>query len=458
MTGSREKTKRIEGNKAQKKAISHFRGPCLVAACPGSGKTFVLTQRILYLVRTKKVCPGEILAVTFSKAAAASMQRRFFQIGGSDYRGVCFGTIHSVFYRIAAEGGKGMPPVISETDRNALLENIISHLKAVYGADEMPEIEASAAGAYISVRKNGSSFDSSGAPRDPFFEKILRLYRDNLRARRQIDFDDIVPLALQRLKEDLLLEKRTASRWNYILIDEFQDVSPIQYDAVRILAGKESNLFAVGDDDQSIYGFRGSDPSIMRRFAQDYPGCRRILLGINYRCGSDIFRKACRVIRENKNRIRKRCRAKRYERKGVIIQGFPDMNREYDEIMFIAGKAIRHSGESAAVIFRSHLQLQGFLKYIRLKYADRSAWPELLTMHASKGLEFDCVFLPDLNEGVIPVRRAVSRGTVEEERRLFYVAMTRAQKKLHLFYLRGTRENPRLPSRFLKVLGVRDWE
>ncbi len=456
MTGIRE-TYRIKGNRAQEKAISHFKGPCLVAACPGSGKTFVLTQRILCLIRKNNVRPGDILAVTFSKAAAESMQRRFFQLCGGKLQGVGFGTIHSVFYRIAAGGGAGIPEILSEEERTVLLENIISHLKAQYGND-MPEIEAQAAGAYISSRKNGSSFRGDADDSDPVLEKIFRLYTANLRLRRKIDFDDIVPLALQRLKENPALYRRVSSRWNYILVDEFQDVSPVQYEALRILAKDESNLFAVGDDDQSIYGFRGSDPYIMRRFVTDYPGCTKILLGINYRCGSDIFRKACRVISENKNRIRKRCRAERFERNGVVIEGFADKSGEYDEILFLARRINEKHGNKAAVIFRSHRQLRGFSEYLKDRRDPGLADPELLTMHAAKGLEFDYVFLPDLNEGVIPVRRAVSRGTVEEERRLFYVAMTRARKKLYLYYLRGTRENPRLPSRFLKVLGVRDWE
>lgn len=593
---------------SQREAACHFTGPCEVIAGPGSGKTAVLVRRILYLIRDRHISPASVLVLTFSKAAALEMQTRFLKSCGGAYPEVAFGTFHSVFYNILRLSSPRPLKVIDDrTRRNFLKSILISFYPDPSRRPEVPELES-----VISRYKNTRCI-----PQFPGFKKLYREYETFLSENGYVDFDGMLTkcLALLKTRKDVL--SKWQERFHFILVDEFQDINPVQYEAVRLLCGDRKNLFVVGDDDQSIYGFRGSDPSIMQHFGQDFPGTKKIFLSENFRCSGAVVLCAGRIISENTGRIKKNIRAVRPRGNAVIIRSFVTGAEENLELCRIFSKMNEEEQAGCAVIYRTHQQSMGLryemdrvgipyigkkksgsraqeeilgdvCAYFRAAYsfgisgADRAdiyrimnrpqrlfprdicrrqkVFPEdllceakrrpgiqsglirftqdlrflsevnpgyamrylmramgyaeyaveqyrknegdimafigslisdsaplrdekqlermlsmrlkglysaqnentgckegvrILTMHACKGLQFQKVFLPDLNEGVIPTRRADSGAALEEERRLLYVAVTRAKEELFLMYIGGASENPRRPTRFLRALGVK---
>ena len=584
-------------------------GPCRVLAGPGSGKTHVMIRRILYLITNADVPPSQILAVTFSRAAALQMQQRFYSLCLCP---VSFSTLHALCYQILREESGCRCSVIGGAEKSALLRHLAADCCSAE-EQNVPDLIGELA-FYLSRQKESGQIP----PYLPVSEKAFRGVRDGydrwMRENGKIDFSDMITDAAHLLKERPGILAKWQKRFSFFLVDEFQDLSDLQYELIRRLSAHTDNLFVVGDDDQSIYAFRGASPSVLQRFAQDYPDCRDVHLIINYRCAEKIRRAADRVIRENRARIPKKSRA--YREGGQIeLQGFVS---EKEELAFLAAQlkklspaqleqtavivrtrvlrdyflrslgeegiacrgasrdrsgvgtevigdikayfrfaaacvqggarqdfyrimnrperyltrdlapeeavteasVLRHAGSRtetvrmARELFRDLKALRqmkpgsglkylmntmGYRKYLQetgaknsrellsermaeelmraaaacsgpeqfVRYLDRAEslpqQPELpetedrgvsvLTMHASKGLEYDRVFLPELNEGIIPGRRtASSQEGEEEERRLFYVAMTRARKELNLYYISGTPQNPRAVSRFLLPL------
>ena len=598
-------------NPAQDAAIHHFTGPCEVLAGPGSGKTFVLIQRILFLIRDKGVAPSSILALTFSRASAIEMQRRFHGLTRPEQYPVVFGTFHSVFYRILRESSDHSITLITNARQRGLLNSLIlRYLQHTPSAEEVTSLSS-----LISKTKATGRYPAEGSGEAlSNFRSLFRDYTAYLTENDLIDFDDMIERCRLLLRRSPEILERWQRRFCFLLVDEFQDINASQFEILRLLAGEKGNLFVVGDDDQSIYGFRGSDPSYMLRFQEIYPGAPKIILNINYRCRGEISRRALCVIKENTVRMDKEVQSYRPGEHCVHLMEFEDEERQYDALVRMLSELKDAAIGRTAVIVRSHMQMQGLrsflekngipyqergrgkkesafqdrrageeirvlLGYLRLaeefsqdtltrehlfavmnhperyllrkdfgketyseeellllyprgsreaaqlrrlcrdlyvmqhlspvralRYleeeigvkpqtrglsgtleslalecrdltqfrqrlereklsipagtADQNAEKnaiQILTMHACKGLEFDTVFLPDLNEGVLPSRRAQSPESIEEERRLFYVSMTRARDQLYLMYLRGDRENPRLPCRFLHALGVKDW-
>lgn len=643
-------------NEAQRQAVTHGEGPLLLLAGPGSGKTFTITNRILYLLE-RGVPPERLLVITFTREAALSMQRRFQELCGYVCCPVNFGTFHSVFYRILQESGAAGPGgILRNSEKKALLLPILKRYSDQYFRSERETADTlredaeqllSAFSFYKNTLKLDEALKKAPARWQPYFEAVRTDYNRRVREEGKTDFDDMLAGCLRLFREDGEMRARWQNRFDHILIDEFQDINPVQYEVVKLLTRPPFNLFAVGDDDQAIYGFRGAEPDCLRRFAEEFHA-RRLLLNVNYRSGGGIVKASLAVIGENKNRFYKELHAK--ERQGgkasekekvlivraggehnlksaeeVVCAGFMDREEEYRYLRAALRRALERE-ESCAVLFRTNLHLQRaaaglkkagipyemkekavnvyehfivkdlsaylalaggsrsrevFLRIVnkpsryvsreavaecgvdfaklrayyengyecqnsgtdvrgaleklekQLKYVGglplrlgleyclkavgyeaylkgvaaeedkRQEWQELLewlksdaaqygslqeweeaqeafkrareqgggqnnkgpeklseqknpvqlmTVHGAKGLEFDRVWIPDCNEKVFPHGSFPEESAAEEERRIFYVAMTRAKKSLELLYLTGTRERPRQPSRFLKPL------
>lgn len=602
-------------NEAQQQAIVHKDGPMLVLAGPGSGKTMVLTHRVQHLIEQHGIHPAKILVITFTKAAALEMKERFYKLAGENLP-VVFGTFHSIFFTILKQAyGYTSANVVSEEEKRQYLREIVARQKLEM--EDEAEFLSNLIGEISLVKGEMLSLEHyySTTCSDDVFRTIYESYEEYLRLYHKIDFDDMMvftyELFLQR--EDIL--EQWQKRFPYILIDEFQDINKLQYNIVKMLAKPNHNLFIVGDDDQSIYRFRGANPEIMLGFEKDYPNCKKTLLSVNYRCSEDIVNGAKRVIKNNTKRFPKDIQSSRgkkhpiqvhevlnqrkeneqilnlireYNRKGILFSemaiifrtntqprllleklleynipfkmrdGIPNIyehfiarnlmnymrlavgNRErvvFLDIMnrpkrylsrdYLVNPVISFAELKMAVADKGWMvdrivQLESDLKmiakmspyaainYIRKgigydeflreyanfrkmnvedlfevideiqtsakEYATMEDWFKhireyseqlkeqmslskkdregvtLTTMHSSKGLEYQVVFLLDVNEEVTPHKKAVKDADLEEERRMFYVAMTRAKDYLHIFTVEDyfTKKLPR--SRFLGEL------
>ncbi|MDO4556094.1 MAG: ATP-dependent helicase [Lachnospiraceae bacterium] len=604
----------------QARAIRHKDGPMLVLAGPGSGKTLVITYRTKYLIEEGHVDPSKILVVTFTNAAAREMRERFGRLTENRYGGVTFGTFHSVFFGILRWAYRFTGDnILREEEKKQILKEICEKMELE--VEEEGDFYQSLIGE-ISLVKGSmirTEYYYSTTCADEAFREIYTKYNDRLRKSEKIDFDDMLVLTheLFTARPDLL--KKWQEKFQYILIDEFQDINKAQYEVVRLLAAPKNNLFIVGDDDQSIYRFRGAKPEIMLGFEKDYPQTQKVLLGINYRCSGQIVDKAGRIIENNKHRFPKEITSNREEGVPIKIENLPDGKIENEKILnYIKeyySKGIPYS--QMAVIYRTNTQprlligklmeynipfqvrdtipslfdhwiarnLKAYLKmvlgdrerqtflsimnrpkryvsrnyvakptvnlveieeaakdkpwvaerihklyedlirmkklnpydaidYIRknigyddflteyaqfrkmkaeelfevleeiqetakeyktiedwffymeqyeeelkeqLKAGQKKASDSVVftTMHSAKGLEYEVVFLIDANEGIIPHKKALKEADLEEERRLFYVAVTRAKNYLHIFVPKELYQKEMQPSRFVREMGLK---
>ncbi|MCR5161227.1 MAG: ATP-dependent helicase [Lachnospiraceae bacterium] len=605
----------MQPSKSQLQAITTGPGPAMILAGPGSGKTFVIVNRIQYLIEQMKVKPEEILVITFTKAAAVQMRDRFLQMMDRNATGVTFGTFHAVFFRILQTAYHfNAASILKEEEQYRILSDLINACRLFYD-DEREMIRE--IGAEISVVKNEQvplEHFYSGVCSDELFRKIYTEYERRKRAAGRLDFDDMMVLCRELFtqREDIL--KAWQKRFPYILIDEFQDINHLQYEIVRMLALPGNHLFIVGDDDQSIYRFRGAKPEIMLGFTSDYPDASVTVLEDNFRSTKAIISAAETVIRDNRKRFSKKIRCAGEEGESVVVRKFKSQDTQVRYIIEMIRRA-RQAGEplsSMAVLTRTntggryiaeklteyqvpvllkdavpslydHWIARDIFAYLRLgqggrdrkdvllimnrplRYLSRScldsavvsfdslrAWYDdkpwmieridemeeqilnlkrmnpfaainyirygieydrflkeyarerrikeaelfdilgelqessrgyrtveewsahieeyraameqqrrnrdhedavlLATLHGSKGLEFNRVFLPDVNEDIIPHRKASLGTDIEEERRLLYVGMTRAKKHLHISYVEERYGKEQFPSRFLHHL------
>jgi DNA helicase-2/ATP-dependent DNA helicase PcrA len=317
-------------NAAQQQAVMHAKGPAMVLAGPGSGKTTVITERLRYLIEQKAVDPASILVITFTKASAIEMQIRFLKLSDNSYPQVLFGTFHSVFYQIIRDSisNKNTGLLIADIKfQTEIIRDILSELKAHgkitrqeydEGCENIPDILSEISrikNLDIDPEQAGMSIPLAGV-----FPDIFTSYGKKLREFGRIDFDDMIVRCLNLLTQNASILKKWQQRFRFILIDEYQDINPVQSKIVDLLLGEEKNLFAVGDDDQSIYGFRGSDPAIMLAFNEKFASCggRVINLDINYRSGSEILNASKLVIAENKKRLDKNLAAFEGNKKGGV--------------------------------------------------------------------------------------------------------------------------------------------
>lgn len=636
----------MELNQGQKQAVCFKDGPCMVLAGPGSGKTRVITERTKNLVERQGVNPQHILVITFTKAASVEMKNRFLQLTKGRYPGVQFGTFHAIFFTILKHAYHySVNNIIKESEKKRCLQEIISgmELEIQNEADFLMDVESEISlvkGQRISL-ENYYSANAGGEE----FRSIYKQYQEYLSRKRLLDFDDMLVFCYELLSQRADILAAWQQQFAYILIDEFQDISKIQYDIIRMLAAPQNNLFIVGDDDQSIYRFRGAKPEIMLHFPKDYPGAQVIQLEVNYRCAPAIVEAAGKLIGNNQSRFAKEIHACEkmasdcgqsgngermsdgrvpsdrdgtfvHSAQAVDIRGFANVSEQNGQIVQLIENAHKEgmSYREMAVLVRTntggrmisglfsryqipfrmkdrvpnlfeHWIARNILAYIQiargnaerrlylqianrpLRYISRDAFDspvvdfdrvmefyedkpwmmerleefayalemlsdmmpyaavnyilkgigyeeylteyarenrireeellqvaeevresaknyrsyeewfaymeqykreleeqfrrrsdgdtdavQILTMHESKGLEYDEVYIPDANEGVVPHNKAVLDADVEEERRMFYVAMTRARKKLHVFYSRERFHKHASTSRFVEEM------
>lgn len=608
----------MQWNKAQQEAICFHNGPCLTLAGPGSGKTAVITQRTYHLIHQWKVDPFHILVVTFTRAAAREMRERFLRLEGQESTRVTFGTFHAVFFTILKHAyGYSADNILREDEKLALMKQLIRRFHVDY-EDEAECISLLLA--EISSVKN-SHIDIahyySANVGEQVFRDIYRAYQKELSRSRRIDFDDMLVYTYELFAQRKDILSQWQEKYQYILVDEFQDINSIQYEIVKMLAAPRNNLFIVGDDDQSIYRFRQARPEIMLNFVRDYPKASQILLDVNYRCDANIVAAAGRVIAHNQNRFPKDIRAERGAQAAVVRKVYKDQREENLGLLQALQAYFASGGQpgDVAVLFRTNTQprllmqqlmeynipfqtrdrlpniydhwiMKDLEAYIRIaggsnarsdflqimnrpnRYIGRDSLEEetvafdvwadyynkmeqewiarridklnydcnmlarmnpfsavnyirrgigyeeylteyakkrninpedlldvleqltelskgfesfrdwerhrteyreelraaaeaqrqkkegvvLSTLHSSKGLEFDIVFLIDVNEGVMPYKKALLQAELEEERRMFYVGMTRAKKQLYLFSVEQIGNHGVEPSRFLKEM------
>lgn len=611
-------------NRGQDEAIKHGNGPCMVLAPPGSGKTLIVTERTRYLIEESGVRPDQILVITFTRYAAREMKERFERLTAGKNYPVTFGTFHSIFYGILkCAYGIGANNLMSEKESSVLLQEVLDQTDI----ESTPEVEDEEELVRELLRevgmvKNGlchlKDFHSKYLTQDEFAE-VFRSYEHQKKELKKFDFDDMLVqcYALFRKKPEIL--QGWQKRFQYILIDEFQDINRVQYEVIRMLAAPRYNLFVVGDDDQSIYGFRGAKPELMLYMKQEFPSLRTISLTVNYRSTEFITGAAARVILHNDTRFYKRVQSFRGRGQNVHVQEVLDEQEEAqyvtEEIQKKLDQGIK-PGE-IAVLFRAAVQarmiseilsehripfemrdyvtnfyrhfivkdimaylqlaagkrdrslflticnrplrylarnsmenrqvnfedLRKFycdkdwmldiidqfdvdvrmmknmapyaaIQYIRKKigyddflkeYAEKHqiSWKQLMdvmaeleersknfksydeweihiakytqeleeqqakarkikgerenkvqlmTIHSAKGLEFEDVFVIHANEGEIPHQKAEKKDEIEEERRLFYVALTRVKNNLCISYITQKNGNSIKPSRFVEEL------
>lgn len=603
----------------QLQAINHFRGPALVIAGPGSGKTSVIVNRILNLIQFYNVNPSKILVITFSKIAAQNMQSRFVSLCGNSVYPVSFGTFHSFFWHIVKNYyGYNNGNIISLSDKRKIVYRLLKNIlpDCSFGKEYVDEIIRR-----ISFYKN-SDYQMDKLTDDDLdsisFKEVVDCYNDILKSQRRIDFEDMMLLCKNILLNNKLLLDNYRQKFEFILLDEFQDINNLQYEIIGLLAGKERNIFAVGDDDQSIYGFRGSKPQIMTNFKEAHPDICLIKLTCNYRSTKNIVKAAAVIINDNckrfqkniytnnelgekttlisckdeitqsnyiaklikdlsfrssetkiailfrtnnkasnlcdvliQNRISYEIKEKMdnlyendifidflnylsvanseildpvmlgkiinkpyryidskyinnsknpldelmciYKNKPHIIRGLKKLRFDLDFIktmdMYSAFNyfrrvigyekyiEFRYSGSKEnyeknidimnqlSVNMKTHMDFESLKKYVEYKNLIinssnkvKDCNVQIMTFHASKGLEFDVVIIPDINEGIIPNKKANEKDDVEEERRMFYVACTRAKKRLILLYLGDRHDKKHIPSRFInKILEENDY-
>ena len=652
---------------SQKKAINHGQGPMLVLAGPGSGKTFVIIQRILNLIHVKHIQPEHILVISFSKASTLELKQRFQkQISDSYFKQikeqiidsnliqtkeqtidsnliqikeqiiepenkqvqnknrdslfdfqnnmeqVNFMTFHACFFQILRETYHyTAKDIITEKQKRTILQTVLAN----------PNIEEEKQEEYlhkISYYKNKDKRALSEEMEE--FKQIFQNYNREMHSCHKLDFDDMGLLCLQLFQKNPEILEKWQNKYQYILIDEFQDINTVQFKIIQMLVGMHKNIFVVGDDDQSIYGFRGANPQIMLDFETYFPDTKKVLLETNYRCSENIVKEALKVIAKNKVRFQKAIRSaeKKQDKsreESVLYRGFEDYHKEYSYIKERIKDLVNKEGVSysdIACIFRTNQDMSGLAEYFArqklpfvmkeacnsvyqhfiakdilaylqffldgkkrsdfvrimnkpVRYLSRSAfsdrkneiihwkqlkyyyagknymlsmieqlekheqwissmdlygavlyirkvigyeryvkentaqqkekWEEykeileflqestrnvksleewknhieqyeealkyskeekngvhLITMHACKGLEYSVVFLPDCNEGKIPHKKAVTSMEVEEERRMFYVAMTRAKRHLEILYIEDKQNKHLQPTRFMDHL------
>ena len=294
-------------NPRQKEAVMHTKGPLLILAGAGSGKTRVITMRTAYLIHSG-VSSDAVLAVTFTNKAAREMKGRVASMVKGKNRIPVISTFHSLCLRILRQhidhlGYRKDFTIYDTSAQTSLLRNIMSDIKFYdksFKAESVLE--------RISRTKNNFAQPAADESDDPVEEAsayIYPRYRDALKAMNALDFDDLLVLTLKLFRENPEVLERYRDRFRYIMVDEYQDTNRIQYDFIKLLAGERRNICVVGDDDQSIYGWRGANPGNILDFGKDFPGTVTIKLEQNYRSFAHILKAANGVISHNKKRMEK---------------------------------------------------------------------------------------------------------------------------------------------------------
>lgn len=343
-------------NSKQQTAVECIEGPLLVLAGAGSGKTRVVTQRIVHLLEVG-VPASRILGVTFTNKAAAEMRERVARLTHSN---VLICTFHSLGARILRESitAMGYRRDFNVYDTEDTEKLIKSCLKDLNKEDKKADVKAALQ--YISKAKNDlrNPAEAVHFDKDDIFPKIAQLYQAKLRENQAVDFDDLIYLPAQLFREHPAILHEYQNRWDFLLIDEYQDTNAAQYTLVNMLVQKHRNLCVVGDPDQSIYAWRGANINNILRFEQDYPGCSVIKLEQNYRSKSNIIEAANAVIEKNSRRFEKNLWSDRGPGEKIKIFAADD---DREEAAFISARIKRHIEQGASysdivIFYRTHFQ------------------------------------------------------------------------------------------------------
>ena len=344
----------IEGlNNKQKEAVLATDGPCLVIAGAGSGKTKVLTHKIAYLMSEKNIKPWNILAITFTNKAANEMKERVEKLVGEAAKDMWIGTFHSICVRILRKyidrlGFDHSFLIFDTSDQRTLVKECMKTLKI----DDKMFTDRSVI-AEISNGKNDmlepKAYQTkyAGDYRKEIIGRIYELYQKRLKENNAIDFDDIINYTIKILTENEDALEYYTNKFQYVLVDEYQDTNKAQFTLVTILASKYGNITVVGDNDQGIYSFRGADITNILNFEKDFPGAKLIKLEQNYRCTGNILRAANAVIKHNENKYEKKLWTENEEGALPVIHKADD---EYDEGRYIVEQI-------------NHLKTEEYFKY-----------------------------------------------------------------------------------------------
>lgn len=356
-------------NKAQTEAIQHTSGPMLVLAGPGSGKTTVITERTKHLIASQGIDPSHILVITFTKAAASEMKERFYRLMGKKTYPVTFGTFHAVFFHILkhAYGFHG-GNIIREEQRFQFMKEIIQKMRLEY--EDENEFAGDLLGEISLMKNTGVSLEhyySKNCGKE-IFEQIYQSYDRRMKQSRLIDFDDMLVYCYELFDQRKDILSAWQKKYQYILIDEFQDINRLQFDIVKMMARPENNLFVVGDDDQSIYRFRGAKPELMLGFEKTYPEAARALLDVNYRSCPSVVESSLRLISHNTERFEKKIRPQicRESKQGVEYFLWENQQEEGKAIIEQILKDCRAGGSynDCAVLFRTNTQPRLFMSQL----------------------------------------------------------------------------------------------
>ncbi|MDD6038436.1 MAG: ATP-dependent helicase [bacterium] len=357
-------------SESQKNAITCEDDAILVLAGPGSGKTAVITERIRYLIEKKHILPEEILVITFTRAAAQEMKLRFQNLMEGRRLPVWFGTFHAVFFTILKHAYHyRSDQIISSELKYAYMREIIAgyHLCG----EEEHELMENLIAEISAVKNNQVELEhyyakSTGSEQ---FRDIFQAYERKLRDNRLIDFDDMMVDTKKLLIEREDYRRIWQQKFSHILVDETQDMNQLQYDILRILAGKNERIFMVGDDDQSIYRFRGARPELMRTFLKDYENAKVLYLKENYRCGKRIVDASQNLIRWNETRFDKTVFAGRSVMGIVDVKEYPSSSKE-NQAMIEQMKKLHADGvdySKMAVLYRTNRQSGYLLELLGLQ-------------------------------------------------------------------------------------------
>ena len=603
------------GNNEQNNAIMSEQVPVLVLAGPGSGKTFTIIQRIKYLIQNCNTDPSTILVLSFSKSAALELKTRFDKSVDNEFYPVNFGTFHSVFYHIIKDTNHFTNlNVITTPQKRKFIKSIIKN-HSIFDVYEQDLLDAIITNISSFKNNGGLNWNEDNLMTKDQFLLIYEEYQQILYSQRMIDFEDMMIRCHELLRNNQKILSYYREKFKSILIDEYQDINTIQYEIIKLLVYPNNNIFAVGDDDQAIYGFRGSKPEIMQLFQNDFTNAKIIKLITNYRSSRNIIDLADIIIRENEMRYPKEFIANNGEGHQVKVKKFQSKETErnylisdlkekqqlnqlketailfrtnveatyYSEILMqsnipffirekpknsyqsfifqdlfhyiklsesthvfmpedffaVMNKPLRYLNRNAFIndtitiegllrfykektymipiiqkldydlkrmkdmnlfskvnyirkaigyddyledlSYRNHISVDNYKQEIsiiqekmnlfgsleelishmnkmellesQLKYDNNNDrikdGVNIMTFHSAKGLEYRNVYIPDCNEGIIPHKRSHGKQEIEEERRMFYVGMTRAKEELTILYVHGNNDSIHMPSRFL---------
>ncbi len=349
-------------NPAQREAVTTVKGPVLVMAGPGSGKTRVLTHRVAYLIRECRVAPYNILAVTFTNKAAREMRERLMQlVGEASVNDLTIGTFHATCARFLRRDGERIGlgrgfVIYDEDDQQSLVKQVLKEMNL----DDKVYRPGAVLGA-ISKAKNDLIPPEQYAPPSYWHEAVGRVYKryqQLLAENNAVDFDDLIMQTVRLLRENPDVLERYQNHYRYLHVDEFQDTNVAQYVLMKLLADKYQNLFCVGDEDQSVYGWRGADYRNVLRFSQDFPNAQVKLLEQNYRSTQTILDVAQAIIRKNPSRHAKQLWTE--NARGVpatVIEAYD----QDEEAAFVADEIARltrqgYRAREIAVFYRTNAQ------------------------------------------------------------------------------------------------------